>query len=531
MAKLERTEKPINVILNECTAGELRLPEIQRGYVWKRTQVRDLVESLYKEYPCGILLYWKPPEDLLESLKLKSFDLQMDSDKQSRKPFYLVLDGQQRLTSLLAVMSGETPVFFNLLDESFQIYSNKIKGSPEWVSVTRVLQEGAISVWLSVKDHLSGANEKLCLERLSRLERIKEYRLPVEVLHTDDYEEVTEAFIRINSRGTKLREAELALAQLAFHWPGAVTRNFEEALEQYNDAGFDFDVRFLMRCFVSIATNQCRFKFLSKLWSMREQQLADEWRRTRQGLDHTVNFLRQNVGLESSDWIPSLNALVPLVVFFAKARQVSDVQERLLLFWFYSATMWGRYSGSPETKLDQDLSVLEPDGMKGLLTNLQRDVRDLVVDPEELQGSYYASPFLPVLFAIVRRQKAKDWFTGVALSATNVGPEHSLELHHFFPKSVLRKNGFKTKEIDDLANIAFLSKRANRTVLASEPTTYVTKYKIEESRLEAQLIPTNRDLWRLSNYPKFLNERRRLMANAMNEYLRSLGGDEYMKKV
>ena len=540
MAKLERTEKPISVIIEERRRGELGLPEIQRGYVWKQTQVRDLFESMYKEYPCGLILYWKPPAELLTSLKLKESEALLDQQPglKLRVPSFLVLDGQQRITSIIRVLEGSTDVYFNVEEEKFEIKSPKIKGNPLWMSITRIWERGATEIWLDLKAKYPECdNQKFneYLKRLSRIEKIKEYRLPVEIMHTDDYEEITEAFIRLNSRGTKLREAELALAQLALRLPGMVADEFESALEGYEEANFCFEARFLMRCFVAVATGQSRFKFLGKLWKLDENAIRDIWKATKKGLDHTISFLKSNVGIESSDWVPSINALVPLVVYYSKNTHVSAAEERKLLFWYYSATMWGRYSSSAESRLDQDLDalvekeagVLKADAVESMIKNCRKDVTDLVVDEEELNEPYQLSSFIPTLFAVIRKRGAKDWFNGIELSATNVGPDNSIELHHFFPRAVLKASGVERKLFDDLANIVFLSKKANREIRQSLPIEYIRKYEIDKKRLAAQFIPLDEDLWRLDRYGDFLNARRKSIAGALNEYLGEYGS-EYM---
>ena len=146
MAKLERTDKPVNVLLEELSKGELGLPEIQRGYVWNSFQARDLIDSLYREYPSGLILLWKPEE--LPELRDGSFE--HSNETQIR---YLVLDGQQRLTSLKQVFDGEIPVCFNVEEETFQIYSAKLKVNPCWVSVRDVITRGAIEIL----DEIEGA--------------------------------------------------------------------------------------------------------------------------------------------------------------------------------------------------------------------------------------------------------------------------------------------------------------------------------------------------------------------------------------
>ena len=525
MAQLERTDKPVNVLLEELRNGELRFPEIQRAYVWNRPQARDLIDSLYRQYPSGLILLWKP--ETLPELRDGYFD-----QAAQRQPNYLVLDGQQRLTSLAHVFDGTIPVYFNLQDQTFEIYSAKMTANPFWVSVSDTVGKGAVRVWRELETRIDPRSDNAdksrldeYLDRLSRLERIKEYRYPVMIIHTDDYEEVTEAFIRINSRGTRLREAELAMAQLAFHWPGAIVREFESALEDYEQANYEFEARFLMRCFVAIGTQQSRFRYLTALWNRSQSELETIWKRTRKAVDHTVNFMKNNAGIESAGWIPSLNALVPLVVYFSlKGEHLSDKEARGLLFWFLEATIHGRFTASPETKLDQDLrAIAGRSPLNDLIGNLRREVAGFDITPEMVAGRYQRNPFLLLMFIVFRKNQAQDWFTGTVVSSSNVGSDHELELHHIFPKAVLKQaDKYESHEIDDLANIAFLSQKANRNILGSPPSNYLPG--IEPSRLEAQHVP-GQELWDIDRFREFVIERRNRLAEAINGYLRELGGD------
>lgn len=524
MAKLERTDKPVSVLLEELGEGALGLPEIQRSYVWNRPQARDLIDSLYREYPSGLILLWKPKE--LPELRNAALD-----ETSKRTPDFLILDGQQRLTSLTKVFNGEIDVYFNVEEESFQIYSRKLKANSLWISVKDVINEGAVKIWRKLKPQLDSHSIQIdeskldeYLDRLSALEKIREYRYPVMIIHTDDYEEITESFIRVNSRGTRLREAELAMAQLAFHWPGALVKEFESALDDYEQANYDLEARFLMRCFVAVGTGQSRFRYLGALWKKSSTELKDVWRKTQKAVDYTINFLRNNAGIESSDWIPSINALVPLVVYLSKKQgQLTDEEAKGLLFWFFEATIHGRFTGSPETKIDQDLKAIKStDSIKSMIANLRKDVPSFDITPEMVEGKYQRHSFLPLIFAISRKKNAPDWFTGIVLNSTNVGPEHQLELHHIFPRAILKEDGdFKPHEIDDIANITFLSQKANRTILKSKPEDYLAN--IEEDRLKAQQVPLVVDLWRVDKFRDFIVERRRLITEAINEYMRDIG--------
>ncbi|WP_228037437.1 GmrSD restriction endonuclease domain-containing protein, partial [Leptospira borgpetersenii] len=244
-----------------------------------------------------------------------------------KTPDLLILDGQQRLTSLQRLLKGEIPVYFNVEDESFVIYSSKLKNVPSWVSVKSVL-ENPITVWNRIIENLkidkTSPLQEVYMNRIQNLSQIKDYSFPVLTLHTDDFEEVTESFIRLNSKGTRLKFAELAMARLAFNWPGALNDEFKIALTEYENINFDFSPSFLMRCFVVIGTDQSSFKTLDTLWNERKSNLPSIWEKTKKSIDTTINFLKNNVGIGSSNFIPSTNALVPIVYYVNKLNSKLD---------------------------------------------------------------------------------------------------------------------------------------------------------------------------------------------------------------
>jgi hypothetical protein len=219
------------------------------------------------------------------------------------------------------------------------------------------------------------------------------------------------------------------------------------------------------------------------------------------------------------------------VVYFSKKRgRLSEAEARGLLFWFLEATIHGRFTGSPETKIDQDLrAIAGRRPLDDMIGNLRREIARLDITPEMIEGKYQRHPFVPLVFVIFRRNNAKDWFTGTVLSSTNVGPEHQLELHHIFPRVVLKRAGeYDSHEIDDLANIAFLSQKANRTILKSPPNEYLPG--VEQERLQAQLVPLDKDLWSIDRFRDFLVKRRNLLTEAINGYLRELGQEYFEEK-
>ncbi len=247
------------------------LPEIQRSYVWKGPQVTRLLDSIYRDYPTGQILLWDTT--LLPVIKPLE-GAAGPTDAMVGRP-KIVLDGQQRLTSLYQALGNENSgmnVYFNLETEQFHLYLRRMDADPAWVPVRDIvsnqLHDLQVLDRISKSGLLSIGDEKSqeYLNRLQALKKIGEYKYPIEIFRSDDYEEATELFVRINSAGTRLRAAELVLAQLAMRLPGAIVEMFEHAIEEYEELGYSLDARFLIRALIAVGTGQSRFRYLKEFW-------------------------------------------------------------------------------------------------------------------------------------------------------------------------------------------------------------------------------------------------------------------------
>lgn len=515
----------VRELLDEIHRGEILLPEIQRAYVWKGPQVAKLLDSLYNEYPVGQILLWDTAElpitKNLEGAKTPS----LPSAGQPK----IVLDGQQRLTSLYLALSEHleegVEVCFNLETEQFQLYLRRLDSDSRWVKVWEVLSGKQDDFTILEKIQKAGLltlgddRSKLYLQRIQKLKRISEYKFPIEIFKSDDYEEVTELFVRINSSGTRLRMAELALAQLALRLPGAIVERFERAIDEYEEAGFALDTRFLTRALIVIGTGQSRFRHLTEFWKKPPTEIEKIWATAHKGVNAAVNFARHNAGFESSEWLPSLNALIPLTAYFARHPRMTGDVENGLLRWFYIASLRGRYSRSGETSMDEDLkAVASEDPLAALMQNLSSSVKMSLITPDEFDDAGWRNPLFSMTYATARKRRAKDWFTGIELSKHVLGGDHEIQVHHVFPKALLKEMGVKRKDRDEIANLAFLAAKPNRQISKTKPEIYLAEIADKyPDRLESQCIPMDRKLWKLDAFQDFLAERRRLLAEAVNE--------------
>ncbi len=191
--------------------------------------------------------------------------------------------------------------------------------------------------------------------------------------------------------------------------------------------------------------------------------------------------------------------------------------------------MWGRFSGSTETVLDQDLEAIEdPDhGVDQLLEQLRLWHGSLRIEPAHFRGWSLGARFYPVLYALTRVGEAQDWGTGLALKTGLLGSMNRLEVHHIFPKALLYRNEYHRSQVNAVGNFCFLTKDTNLQIGAKPPSEYFPEIEAQHpGALASQWIPMEKDLWETENYPQFLEARQQLLAHAANALLEELLHEE-----
>jgi hypothetical protein len=507
----------IGSLIDRIDRGELRLPEIQRSYVWKPTQVAGLIDSLYRRYPSGSLLLWETDAPVRE----RGVAIGGSGATPIVKPQYL-LDGQQRLTSLHRVFHGHERalVVFNIETERFQIESAATRKDARWARVHALLNSGddaeeADDPEDALVAKLPELPRRAIRARLNRVRAIADYMYYLEVLENLPYEEVTQIFVRVNSRGRPLRATDLALATLSARWPGVIDR-FETQVSSCAREGYrHLDFTFLTRCLAALVTETSSSAAFA---TVSEDKLTDGWQRLQAGLQHLLKLLKGRADIATSTLIPSVNALVPLVVYLGlRDDKPLDAEERnALIYWLFGAWVQARFSGSSETVIAQDVAaVRSAEPIESLYRNLGLLGQRLVVTEAMLSGRGASSPYFLLSYLTARRRKAADWWFGVPVSTSDAGA-YSVEYHHIHPRATLR-SAYSKAEINDLANLAFISAKANRKISSRSPKDYFPELGAEE--LEPHCVPTDRSVRTADYYPDFVRERRRLLAEAMSELL------------
>jgi hypothetical protein len=418
---------------------------------------------------------------------------------------------------------GEEALQTRLQKRAFVVSSRALAQLPNWVSVTEVFSQTSDAPFLK-KAGVSSFDDpryEKYTQRLQRLRQVGKYPYVMHVLERDlGYQEVAEIFVRVNSLGAKLRASDLALAQITARWRSSL-RLFEEFQEECEESWFTLDLGLLVRTMVVFATKQARFDTVA---SIPTDRLKSSWEDAKEGLRFAINFLRTNADIEDESLLSAPVLVIPLAVFsHLKQNRISAQESRDLLYWLLVANARGRYSrGSTETYLNEDLALLFKGEPPARLTEaLQQQVGRLNIDAADLVGRGQRSALFSLAYIALKAAGAKDWYSGLGLSLTHQGRLHFIQFHHIFPKALLRKANYEKSEINEIANMAFITGQTNRRLATKPPTEYFPKIIEQhgEGALASQAIPLDPDLWRIENYRKFLEVRRADLARIMNAHL------------
>jgi hypothetical protein len=564
---MAKAEASVEELVGMIERGELRLPEMQRRYVWRSTRVRDLLDSLYRGYPSGAILLWETDEPV---------PLQEMAVTQQSNPYHstrLLLDGQQRLTSLSAVIRGEPvkvrgrkrpiELLFNLehpenlaviteveedgIDDdedeersddetdsnedelqrrfdrmTFVVTTRKLEQRPNWIRVSDVFKTDSDAGFLK-QARVTGfddPNYEKYSRRLARLRGIRKYVYRMDVLERRlSYDEVTEIFVRVNSLGAKLRSSDLALAQITAKWRNSL-KTFEAFQKQCEKGGFDLELGIYLKNLIVFTTAQSRFLTVG---SLAVGALQASWKASCEGMEFALNFLRSNVGIDSPVLLSSPFILITIAYYGHKRKyELSPAESELLRHWVLLANAKGRYSrGSSETLLDQDIATLrDGNGAQEMIDRLRQQVGRLDIEPDELAGKSQRSALFKTMFLAFRAADAKDWRSQVSIALDHSGAQHKLQFHHIFPKAVL-KDKYSGREADDISNLCFIAGKTNRQISDKPPKEYFPPMiaKSGPAVFESQCIPTDSGLLGVEEYSQFLETRRILLARRLNDFL------------
>jgi hypothetical protein len=571
--------KEVNYSLNKLIAdidiGEIGLPEIQRPFVWPNTKVRDLFDSMYKGFPVGYLLFW--------SNGVGNGHRQIGANTKQKVPRLLIVDGQQRLTSLFAVLKGlpvlrsdytqnHIQIAFRPKDQKFEVADAAILRDPEYISNISELWAGDLSRNRFVRQFIAKLDEHRSLtedeedhliESIDRLYDLQNYPFTaLELSSTVDEEQVADVFVRINSQGVTLNQADFILTLMSVFWDQGradLEKFCRDARHPVTTQASPFnyfirpDPDQLLRVNVGLGFRRARLRHVYSILrgkdleteAFSEERRDEQFIVLQQAQTHVLNlqnwheFLKclMRAGYRSEKMITSQSALLYSYVFFLIGKQDFHVAHyalrNLIARWFFMVSMTGRYSGSPETVMEQDLARL-----RGLTTavefiqTLDRVIESAFTEdfwnitlPENLATSSARSPSLFAYYAALNLLDAKVLFSQMRVNElidpAIRGRKASIERHHLFPKAYLQRIGYdSTRDTNQIANFALVEWADNIDIKAAPPSTYYPDYAARFSAGElAEMLYWHAlaENWADMDYESFLTDRRRRIAQVIKE--------------
>lgn len=576
--------------------GSIRLPDIQRPFVWPNSKVRDLIDSMYRGYPVGELMFWAN-KDGGHTKSIGHGTKTQDASMQ-------VVDGQQRLTSLYAVLRGlavwredysreKIAIAFNPLTERFEVPTPAFKKSAEWIPDIVGIFDDPISArydYLSrlredPKRQVNAATERTVEVAITRLHQLLTYQFQVVQIKEDvPRETVADIFVRINSEGVTLSSADFILTWMSVFWeagrteletwarnsrftPSEVTQILDEKTSWTpHNPYMSFDPGQILR--VAVAVGLRRAKLADAYNALRgrdprtrlihPERREVELAKLKIGQAHAVRPLHldeflmvlERAGFRSRDMITSKNTILYSYALWIIGRinfkvPVDELRE-VMARWFFMSQITGRYTSSPETRMQEELNRLEAldenpaQFVKVLNAQIEAAVPTdwwKVTLPDNLDTSSAGAPAYVAYIAalnildadvLLATSKVKDWINPARTTVKGI------EKHHLFPKDYLKTTlGLKdNRKINQVANYALVEWSDNITISNHPPATYwpqeVAAKNIEEKRRTRQeewhALPEN---WITMGYDEFLHQRRILMAQVTYEGFKRLTDPNY----
>jgi len=525
---------PLETILTWVKSDEIAIPEIQRPFVWDAIKVRDLIDSLYHGYPIGYLISWRNPD-----VKLKN-----GTTSEGKK---ILIDGQQRVMALNAAILGEhvinkdyrrirIRIAFNPIEEKFEVLNTAIEKDSTWLPDISKIFLDEISLLELVDDYHKknqDLNRNFIFEKLEHLSKITGRQIGLIDLDQDlDIETVTEIFIRINSAGVVLSQADFAMSKIAAnekyggsrirkcidyfcHLAVAPESYVHIAEEDREFAGTDYFKKMtwlkdekenlydpaytdLLRVAFTSEFDRGKLADLVSLLSGRnfeKKTYEDEISKSsfstlEKGI---INFINENnfnrflmiiksAGFISPKLIRSQNALNFAYILYLKLRyqgyKPGDI-ERYVRRWFVLSVLTGRYSSSPETAFDFDIKNISKRSFDAYLKDLEdAELPDTFWDValvQDMNTSVASSPYFNVYLASQVKENDKGFLSKEITVKDLIS--HIGDIHHVFPREYLKRNGLKRAQYNQIANYVYMQSEINIQVGCKAPHEYFNELK------------------------------------------------------
>ena len=535
------TKMEIRAIIDKIDENQLFIPSFQREFVWRREDAKSLIDSLIKDYPTGSILTWetsKPPH-----LRGKhKYSKEQGAVK-------LLLDGQQRVTTLYMLIKGEVPPYYTASEiihdprgllvnvETLELsynFSKQMENDPRWCDVTELFNRRTRTrdIENKLKKQKIAVNRNLynkIEDNLNTIGQIVNRQYPEQTIPPKaKIRDAIDIFYKVNASGISLTDAELALAQISGYWPSA-RNEFQKKLTKLKQRGVILKLGHIMYillgCMYYIGSDMKRLhgeennERIREAWNILEKKDGI--------LDYTFDFLSSHAFVDHTNEINSIYAVVPIIAYFFKNNlsPVSDDQQKRIVKWFYFSQIRQRYSGHFSQNLDVDLRIVKDSKrpFEELLSIIREDSR-LAIIPDEFVGTRTSNPLFSLMNWYFKSRGAVCLITGLNIHQ-GMKEDYLIKNHTIFPSRQLRNYGY-TKQ--NRLKYSLAQEITNRIFVNQVKTPTSAKEflgGVEDqwpSEFEKQCLPSDESLWKLENYERFLKARRIQLAKNLNCFLENL---------
>ena len=500
--RLEHQTMKIRQLIDDYRSGKIVIPEFQREYVWKPGKAPKLIDSLYNKYPISSLLLWESNEAPRSRRK---------NPRPSTGFVSWLIDGQQRVITLARVLSGDEgiDVVFNPDEPEFRLANARTMRERIWFRVAELWDD---DLYLQLRRNLDASSVAEKREKkFEEVRRILDYEVPLVKMVDHSFDNAVNAFTRINTLGVRLKREDIESAYVAAKHTGFIADEVVPFLFELKSKGFNrMNIMHLFRACAFIALPDGRNR--TPLHKLDRNVINSAWNQTKKATDQAIGLLRSELGLVNMDVIWSGALIVPVIVLCAISKP-RERDSRGIAAWVALAALLHRYSRSSDSYLDQDLKACrKSDPIGALLSNLRQIRAVLEANPLDFSGSLLDKSGLLAMYIACLNRGILDFYTeSKLLLQSNINRHHILPRAQFIPDE---------RDMSDcIANIAFISDDINKSIGQSGPEVYLKQLKTKV--LDSQCIPKDENLWQIERAEDFWQERRLLLADSFNEFVRN----------
>lgn len=517
----------IRRLIEKVSSGQIQIPAFQRGFVWDAEKVADLVDSIYKGFPFGTLLFWRTKEELANEKRIGPFEL-IESEKDF--PIDYVLDGQQRITSIFGVFQTDlTPIddasklkiYFDFSAEEDLQETQFIALSDDEVEKDKHFPLNTFFDTIAYRKATENLDDATKIKIDEVQTRFKEASVPIQTLETDDKEKVAIVFERINRKGVELDTFQLLSA---WTWSEEFDLNdkFGDLCNDLSSYGFKSvgeDIDIILKCSAAVLSNNASAKALINL---KGSEVRDRFDEIENGIKGALDFLNMNVNVYTLKNLPSTRMLIPLAAFFSnkgnKHFNYTNSQKDTLLNWFWIVSFTKRYSSSTLKSLNKDIVEmirLKKKQSHTLDKGSLNITPDYFIDNKFGLGSISTKAFILML----SMKPPLSFISGSKITLAPVLKEYNKnEFHHIYPKAYLTSKNVPSKEINCLGNYCFLSRADNKKIDGDAPSIYEGKLPDDKDKiLESAFCPL--DMFD-DDFDNFLSQRTQILADYANKLIK-----------